>query len=252
VKTLNGSLRGKKIAILGYAFKKDTSDTRESQAAEVVRQLLPERPEEISIFDPQCQPHDIESELRCSFAHGNTPHVLKPEGVVRVSTSAEDACKNAQAVLILTEWTQFSYPPRPERHGLVESETLTTRNICPAQNDRKQSVMNLLERRAAVQDQLSKLQNTHPSIRPDPQNDVLGRFNPEPVCVRDCRECVVQREVGICASKNVDWKRISSIMAQPKWVFDGRGMVDVAGMESLGFNVEVIGRASTRSKLRLE
>lgn len=50
LKTLNGSLRGKKVALLGYAFKKDTADTRESQAQEVVRMLLQESPAEIAIW----------------------------------------------------------------------------------------------------------------------------------------------------------------------------------------------------------
>jgi UDPglucose 6-dehydrogenase len=36
---VNGNLTGKKIAILGYAFKKDTNDTRESPAIDVVQQL---------------------------------------------------------------------------------------------------------------------------------------------------------------------------------------------------------------------
>lgn len=38
-------------------------------------------------------------------------------------------------------------------------------------------------------------------------------------------------------------------MQKPKWVFDGRGLVDVAGMEKLGFRVEVIGKAGSGSRL---
>jgi UDPglucose 6-dehydrogenase len=50
----------------------------------------------------------------------------------------------------------------------------------------------------------------------------------------------------------MQWVRISERMKMPKWVFDGRGLVDVKGMEKLGFRVEVIGRAGSRSPLEGE
>jgi UDPglucose 6-dehydrogenase len=51
------------------------------------------------------------------------------------------------------------------------------------------------------------------------------------------------------ASENLEWARIAYHMRKPKWVFDGRGLVNVEEMEKLGFRVEVIGKAGTRSLL---
>jgi UDPglucose 6-dehydrogenase len=54
------------------------------------------------------------------------------------------------------------------------------------------------------------------------------------------------------ANESLDWVRISELAKKPKWVFDGRGLVDVKGMEKLGFRVEVIGRVGSRSPLEGE
>jgi UDPglucose 6-dehydrogenase len=54
VRALNGSLRGKKIAVLGFAFKENTNDTRNSVAVHFIAELTAEMPAEISIFDPGC------------------------------------------------------------------------------------------------------------------------------------------------------------------------------------------------------
>lgn len=104
IRELNGSLRGKKVAILGYAFKKDTGDTRESQAAEVVKLLQEECPLEIAIFDPQCSKNVIEAELAGTSVGARS--------AINVCTSPIEACDRASAVLILTEWDQFRYPAR--------------------------------------------------------------------------------------------------------------------------------------------
>ncbi len=81
------------------------------------------------------------------------------------------------------------------------------------------------------------------------QADPLNRFLPEPTCTDDCRDC--QREQGeqINASGSVEWTVIAYHMKQPKWVFDGRGIVDMVEMEKLGFRVEVIGKVGLRSRL---
>ncbi len=81
VSNLNGTLIGKKISILGYAFKKDTSDTRESPAVEVVKSLLADNPFEIAIFDPRCNPEDVKDEIRRLFATTGLK-LLKPDGPI--------------------------------------------------------------------------------------------------------------------------------------------------------------------------
>jgi UDPglucose 6-dehydrogenase len=81
VSNLHGALIGKKISILGYAFKKDTSDTRESPAVEVVKSLLADNPAEIAIFDPRCNPEDVKDEIKQLFATTGLK-LLKPDGPI--------------------------------------------------------------------------------------------------------------------------------------------------------------------------
>jgi UDPglucose 6-dehydrogenase len=78
VSNLHGTLIGKKISILGYAFKKDTSDTRESPTVEVVKSLLADNPAEIAIFDPRCNPEDVKDEIKRLFATTGLK-LLKPD-----------------------------------------------------------------------------------------------------------------------------------------------------------------------------
>jgi UDPglucose 6-dehydrogenase len=85
VRNLHGTLIGKKITILGYAFKKDTSDTRESPAVEVVKTLLADNPAEIAIFDPKCNPENVKDEIRHLFATTGLK-LLKPDGPIEGMT----------------------------------------------------------------------------------------------------------------------------------------------------------------------
>lgn len=76
---LNGNLTGKKIAILGYAFKKDTNDTRESPTIDVVQQLIADAPSEIAIFHPLCSPKVIKADIRRLYKTSRD-ELLRPEG----------------------------------------------------------------------------------------------------------------------------------------------------------------------------
>lgn len=58
VRTLFNTITGKKIAVLGFAFKKDTGDTRESAAITLVKHFRQETAK-ISIYDPKVPEHQI-------------------------------------------------------------------------------------------------------------------------------------------------------------------------------------------------
>ena len=62
VQTLFNTVSGKKIAFLGWAFKKDTNDTRESAAIYVADYLLNEQAE-IVVYDPKVKPEQIYADL---------------------------------------------------------------------------------------------------------------------------------------------------------------------------------------------
>lgn len=102
VRCLYNSLSNKTIAILGFAYKKDTGDTRESAAISVVNNLLAEGAN-VKIYDPQVK----ESQIRYDIESSNpTPSQIKNR--LMVCTSTYDACTDADAVVILTEWDEFS------------------------------------------------------------------------------------------------------------------------------------------------
>lgn len=238
VAKLNGNLIGKKIAILGYAFKKDTNDTRESPAIDVVKQLIADAPSEIAIFDPRCSPEVVKTEIKRLYSPLGL-ELLKPLGPIEVYNESYDACANASAVLILTDWDQFRYPslaiPRSAFHENNQQDTNLLR-----QHQEKSSETELLalrERNQSVNGSRSQ------------GNDPVVRFEKEPSCPQDCRNCERASGEEVIAHKNVEWTRIAYHMKEPKWVFDGRGVVDIGSMEKLGFRVETIGKAGTRSRL---
>lgn len=88
--------------MLGWAFKKDTGDTRESPAITIANHFLSEKAR-ISIYDPQVTEPQIWLDLT---DYGEIPaEPLKPH--VRVMQTAEEACKDAEAIVICTEWDEF-------------------------------------------------------------------------------------------------------------------------------------------------
>ena len=96
VKTLFNTVAGKKIAILGFAFKKDTNDTRESSSIYICRDLLEEQAE-LHIYDPKVKEAEIRRDLGVGEDHP----------LVHIASSAEAACEGAHALAILTEWDEF-------------------------------------------------------------------------------------------------------------------------------------------------
>lgn len=96
VATLFNTVSDKKIAILGFAFKKDTNDTRESPAIYVCRDLLEEQAH-LTIYDPKVEPEQIRQDLGVS---ADDPRVT-------IVTNAYDALQDAHACAVLTEWDEF-------------------------------------------------------------------------------------------------------------------------------------------------
>lgn len=102
VQTLFNTVSGKKIALLGWAFKKDTNDTRESAAIYVADYLLNEQAE-IVIYDPKVTVEQIFADLEYLGSRSDAEN----RALVTVVNSADIACKNAHAVALLTEWDEF-------------------------------------------------------------------------------------------------------------------------------------------------
>lgn len=93
IEALFNTVSGKRIAIYGFAFKKDTNDTRESPAISVCRDLLSEQAH-LAIYDPQVPAGQICADL------GDAENV-------DICQDPYSAAKGAHAVAVLTEWDEF-------------------------------------------------------------------------------------------------------------------------------------------------
>jgi UDPglucose 6-dehydrogenase len=87
------TLRGKRIGVLGLAFKGGTDDIRESPAIEMIRMLLSEGCS-ITAFDPA--------------ATRRTAEVMPPGSNLHYSENAYDAVQGADALVVLTDWQEFT------------------------------------------------------------------------------------------------------------------------------------------------
>ena len=93
VRRMFGGLRMKKVAVLGFAFKADTDDTRESPAIPICQELLHDGAS-LRIHDPRVSDADISRQLEGSFSRHDT---------------VEEACVDADAVIILTDWSEYQH-----------------------------------------------------------------------------------------------------------------------------------------------
>ncbi|MCP9912619.1 nucleotide sugar dehydrogenase [Cyanobium sp. BA20m-14] len=98
VNRLFGTISGKRIAVLGFAFKADTNDTRESPAIQVCLDLL-EEGACLAIVDPKVGKGQISIDLGKPAGQG--------EGNWQLVDSVEAAAEGADALVLLTEWQQF-------------------------------------------------------------------------------------------------------------------------------------------------
>ena len=104
VQKLFGTVTGKRLAILGFAFKADTNDTREAPAIRICRDLL-EEGAQLVIHDPKVAADQMARDLNQEPA--SQVDRLSGTGSWAEAGSVEDAVMGADAVLILTEWQHY-------------------------------------------------------------------------------------------------------------------------------------------------
>jgi UDPglucose 6-dehydrogenase len=97
VRTLFNTVAGKRIAVLGFAFKKDTNDTRESAAIAVCRDLLAEQAH-VVIYDPKVPADEIRADVLGKDGRSDR---------LTIAQSAEEAAQGAHALAVVTEWDEF-------------------------------------------------------------------------------------------------------------------------------------------------
>ena len=102
ISTLYNTVSGKKICFYGWAFKKDTNDTRESAAIYVADALLDEQAE-IVVYDPKVSAETMYSDL--DYLGTRSPE--ENRRLLKVVNDPMTASENAHAIAILTEWDEF-------------------------------------------------------------------------------------------------------------------------------------------------
>lgn len=113
VRNLYNTVNGKRIAILGFAFKKDTNDTRESAAINIVRDLVAENAH-VVIYDPRVDKETI---------HRDLLEVGVPRDIIdfniEIASDPYTAAKGAHALATLTEWDEFRTLDLPRIYDLM-------------------------------------------------------------------------------------------------------------------------------------
>ena len=97
MEALFNTASGKRIAVLGFAFKKDTNDTRESASIYVCCDLLQEQAQ-LAIYDPKVPVEQIHADLQLAEGNG---------GEVEICSDPYTAAAGAHAVAVMTEWDEF-------------------------------------------------------------------------------------------------------------------------------------------------
>ena len=103
----NGNLKGKKIALWGLAFKPNTDDIREAPALSIIRELLKEGAN-ICAYDPE--------------AMANVKALIGDK--ISFTEHQYDALKDADALIIATEWSEFRTPDFEKMMSLLKNKVI--------------------------------------------------------------------------------------------------------------------------------
>lgn len=127
ISTMFNTVSGKRIALLGFAFKKDTNDTRESAAIHIARALAEEQAQ-VCIFDPQVDREAVEADLAYV---GMSADQIKSH--IQVVEDPYEALTDAHAMAVVTEWDQFKTLDFEKIHAGMKKPAFVFdgRNILP-------------------------------------------------------------------------------------------------------------------------
>ena len=110
VETMFNTVSDKQIGIWGFAFKKDTNDTRESAAIYICRDLLSERAR-LKIYDPQVSEQQIREDLAAQLCGPDGRITDSGQALLDENVEVVDSCATAaeqsHAIAVLTEWDEF-------------------------------------------------------------------------------------------------------------------------------------------------
>lgn len=103
IECLFNTVSDKRISILGFAFKKNTGDTRETPAITVCKTLL-EEGAKLDIYDPKVEPEQIIDDLTHPYVT-ESPECVKKS--VQIHNDPYSAVQGTHAIVVCTEWDEF-------------------------------------------------------------------------------------------------------------------------------------------------
>lgn len=207
---LNNTLTSKTVGILGFAYKKNTSDARESPAIATIRSLIFEGAT-VQIYDPKVTPSTIYSELR---AIGVTESELNNQ--VKTCATALDAGRGANAIAILTDWDEFG--------NMTNRDSLGSLRIDSCDLSSPEAEQAHLQGRSM--DDIEQVEDSPLPIaeRTESLNGSIG-----------CNNNIRATDSKLC------WASMAKLMKRPCFVLDGRNVVDAKKLRQYGLHVESIG-----------
>lgn len=251
-KCLYNTLANKKIAVLGFAYKKNTGDTRESSAISVIGQMIAENAR-IAIYDPKVSEEQIHRDLTMD----HKPEIVKK--CVTVYKDAYSACENASAVVILTEWDEFKTDTLNIPPAVLNQHQLKAAEASADAHQKSMQRVNTFNSSSGDSNSASTGSGGESEGEAD-DNVFSDRSNMSTPMSLDKQELEKSMEATMAANKaggaasaqpyRLDWTKVASIMRRPRLVFDGRNVVDAPKLEALHFHVQGIGKTGTRSRMR--
>lgn len=109
ISAMFNTISKKKIAIYGFAFKKDTGDTRETPAIDVCRGLMADGAR-VCVYDPQVEPQQVYQDLGTEKFEWDHPSPRSPpiaKTAIAIAPDHMEAARDAHAICVLTEWDEF-------------------------------------------------------------------------------------------------------------------------------------------------
>ena len=108
ITSLFNTVSAKKITLLGWAFKKDTNDSRESPAIYIADHLI-ENHAEIHVYDPRITKVQIENDMKYLWSqkHYSEDEINNKLELIIIHKDPYLALENTHAVAVITEWDEF-------------------------------------------------------------------------------------------------------------------------------------------------
>jgi len=106
IRAMFNTITGKKLTLLGFAFKKDTGDVRETAAAYVSKYLLDERAN-VTVYDPKVSEEEMFKELAYTLNVKEETYPGLKKMITITNTDVYAAAKDSHCLAIMTEWDEF-------------------------------------------------------------------------------------------------------------------------------------------------